>query len=172
VGGFDWVAGFRGALAESAEVEFEGFFADSFQRVVGMAAVVSGDPGLAEDAAQEAYVRAFKRWDRVRGLDRPERWVARVAINLVLDGRRKTRRETPLQPEVEHAAHDQVETIWVRWNLGRLTPMQRAAIMLRYVDGMPVADVAETLGRSTDTVKTHLRLGRQRLRRLLTEGIG
>src|SRR5438093_4218956 len=109
VGGLDWLATRREETSKSAEAEFESFFVDSFQHVVGMAAAVSGDPGLAEDAAQEAYVRAFRRWDGVRRMDRPERWVARVAINLVLDGRRRTRRETELPAEVEHAAHDQVE---------------------------------------------------------------
>jgi RNA polymerase sigma-70 factor (ECF subfamily) len=174
VGGFDWLAAGEGrdalARAQSAEAEFEAFFVDSFQHVVGVAAVVSGDPGVAEDAAQEAYLRAYNRWDAVRRMDRPDRWVARVAINLVLDGRRRARRETELSGEVEQAAHDQVEAIWVRWNLDRLTPMQRATLMMRYVEGFSISDLAAALGKSADTVKTHIRLGRQRLRELLLEG--
>jgi RNA polymerase sigma factor (sigma-70 family) len=158
---------FRTGTALSSEAEFEVFFCESFQRVVGMVAVVTGDAGLAEDAAQEAFVRAYGRWSRVRGLQRPDAWVARVAMNLALDGRKKLRREAQLAPDLEGPVRDQVEEIWMRWNLGQLPPMQRAAIVLRYFEGLPVTEVARSMGRSTDTVKSHIRLGRRRLRGLL-----
>ena len=102
----------------------------------------------------------------------PDRWVARVAMNLAIDQLRRTARETALEPSVEAPFRDQVESLWVRWNLDRLTPMQRATVVRRYLEGMPVDEVARSLGRSPQTVKTHLRLARGRLRQFLGEDRG
>ena len=149
--------------------EFSDFFALTYQQTVGLVALATGMRGLAEDATQEAYVRAFRKWDSVALMERPERWVGKVAINIAIDHLRKTSRETELGEGLEAPRPDQVEEIWVRWNLDRLPPMQRAAVVRRYLDGMAVAEVAQALGRSPQTVKTHLRLARGRLRRLFAE---
>lgn len=158
-----------GGVQGAMEVAFEDFFLRAFDRVVGIAAVVTGDAGMAEDSAQEAFVRAYNRWSRVSRMQKPEAWVARVAINLSLDALKKVKREAVLGTDLEGPVRDQVEEIWMRWNLGQLPPMQRAALMLRYVDGLPVSEVARSLGRSQDTIKTHIRLGRRRLLTLVRE---
>ena len=144
--------------------DFSVFFAKSFHETLGLVALSCGNISLAEEATQEAFARALDRWDAVSTMRRPERWVLKVASNMIVDHLRKTRRETELGLAIEATAPDQVEQIWLRWNLARLTPMQRASLLLRYRDGFRIAEIAHVLDRSTETVRTHLRLARRRLR--------
>jgi RNA polymerase sigma factor (sigma-70 family) len=156
----------------SAESDgFESFFSDHYHRTVGLVTLASGRPTLAEDVTQEAFARGLHRWASLRVMRRPDRWVLKVAMNLVVDHNRKLGRETAIEDVHAAPVNDGVERLWVRWGLDRLTPMQRTAMVMRYVDGRPVAEVAELLARSTETVRTHIRLGRRRLRTLLSEEI-
>ena len=144
--------------------DFSGFFAERFHQTLGLVYVSCGNPTLAEEVTQEAFARALDRWSSVSAMRRPDRWVLKVASNMIVDHVRKTRREAPLDPGIQANAPDQVEEIWIRWNLDRLTPMQRASILLRYRDGLRIDEIAALIDRSTETVRTHLRLGRRRLR--------
>jgi RNA polymerase sigma-70 factor, ECF subfamily len=163
------VAGMTARTAASAEATFEAVFADSYHRVVGLVAAVTGDEGRAEDAAQEAFARAYQRWGRVGRLDRPDLWVARVASRIAIDQWRRRRRETGLDGADRVHVPDDVQRLWVRWQLDRLSPMQRASILLHCWEGRPVAEVATLLGRSQATVRTHLLIGRRRFRGFVHE---
>ncbi|MGH7749122.1 MAG: RNA polymerase sigma factor [Candidatus Dormibacteria bacterium] len=155
--------------AERAEASFEAFFEESCQRIVGIVAVATGDVAAAEDAVQDAYARALTRWGRVSRLDRPDLWVARVATRVAIDAWRRRRRETPLETEMRAAVHDDIDRLWVRWSLEGLSPMQRVSVILRHVEGRPVAEVAEVVSTSPETVKTHLKRATRKLRALLGE---
>ena len=158
-----------GMSSGAAEATFEAVFADAYHRVVGLVAAVTGDQGLAEDAAQEAFARAYQRWSRVGRLDRPDLWVARVASRIAIDQWRRRRRETALDGTDRVTIPDDVQRLWVRWQLERLSPMQRATILLHCWEGRPVAEVATLLGRSQATVRTHLLMGRRRFRGFVRE---
>ena len=71
---------------------FATFYATSYPRLVGQVFAVTGDLADAEDAVQEAFVRASARWGKGCRYDHPEAWVRRVAINLALTMRRRRRR--------------------------------------------------------------------------------
>lgn len=151
--------------ARPAEAEpFDAFFRAWYHRVVGLVAVATGQPAAAEDAAQEAFSRAWSRWDSVGRLDAPQTWVLRVATRIAIDTWRHRRREVAVEPSLAGTAVDVIDRLWVRWEIGRLTPMQRAVVVLRYLEGRPVADVAAELERSEATAKTHLQLALRRLR--------
>lgn len=162
-------AAVAGMNAGTAEATFEAVFSDAYHRVVGLVAAVTGDEGLAEDAAQEAFARAYQRWGRVGRLDRPDLWVARVASRIAIDQWRKRRRETELDGTDPIHVPDDVQRLWVQWQLERLSPMQRASILLHCWEGRPVAEVATLLGRSQATVRTHLLIGRRRFRGFVHE---
>jgi RNA polymerase sigma-70 factor (ECF subfamily) len=162
-------AAVAGMSTATAEVTFEAVFTDAYHRVVGLVAAVTGDEGLAEDAAQEAFARAYQRWSRVGRLDRPDLWVARVASRIAIDQWRKRRRETALEGADRVTIPDDVQRLWVQWHLERLSPMQRASILLHCWEGRPVAEVASLLGRSQATVRTHLLMGRRKFRSLVRE---
>ena len=158
-----------GMSTGTAEAAFETVFADSYHRVVGLVAAVTGDEGLAEDAAQEAFARAYQRWGRVGRLDRPDLWVARVASRISIDQWRRRRRETGLDGADRVHVPDDVQRLWVQWQLERLSPMQRASILLHCWEGRPVAEGATLLGRSQATGRTHLLMGRRRFRGFVHE---
>src|SRR4029450_10202236 len=68
----------------------------SSDRLLKQLYTIVGDLAEAEDALQEAYVRAAARWPRLREYDRPEAWVRMVALNLVRNAVRRLRRRTAL----------------------------------------------------------------------------
>ena len=162
----------RATERDRADEEFSAFFARTYEQTLGVVVVATGERTIAEDATQEAYARCLGDWRSVAGKRNPDRWVARVALNLAIDHLRKVARETNLEGAHHAPRPDHVETLWVRWNLDQLTPMQRATVVRRYVEGRSVEDVARTLGRSPQTVKTHLRLARSRLRASLGQERG
>ena len=166
------VGGTRLQDKERADEEFSAFFARAYEQTLGVVVLATGERNLAEDATQEAFARCLDDWRSVKAKDRPDRWVARVALNLAIDHLRKVARETSLDTAHHAPRADHVEELWVRWNLDQLTPMQRAAVVRRYVEGRSVEEVASALGRSRDTVKTHLRLARGRLRKSLSADRG
>ncbi|MHB8489296.1 MAG: sigma-70 family RNA polymerase sigma factor [Candidatus Dormibacteria bacterium] len=154
----------RPAARSTDAAEFDRFFLDSCQLVVGMVAVVTGDVAAAEDAVQEAYLRAHQRWTRVAALDRPELWVVKVASRIAVSNWRRRRRESPLSADLRAEVDDSITRVWARWGLEALSPKQRLAVILHHGHGLPVADVARAAGTSTETVRTHLKRARLRLR--------
>ena len=154
------------AVAVDGSRDFSSFLAARYQEILGLVALSCGSSSLAEDVAQEAFARALDRWDAVGPMDRPDRWVLKVASNLVVDHVRRARREIVLDATIEAQPTDHVQRIWVDFNLDQLTPMQRTAILLHHRDGLRVDEVAAAVGRSVETIRTHLRLGRRRMREL------
>ena len=147
--------------------DFSDFFAATYEQTLGIVLLATGQRSVAEDATQEAFARCLRDWNAVRAKHNPDRWVARIAVNLAIDHLRKVSRETGLDASHQAPRPDQVEELWVKWNLDQLTPMQRAAVVRRYIEGRSVAEVASSMGRSPQTIKSHLRLARSRLRQTL-----
>ena len=78
--------------AASASERFDAFYAAARDRLTLQVAALTGDVTEAADHVQEAFVRAWARWDRVESLDDPEGWVRRVARNLAVSRWRRARR--------------------------------------------------------------------------------
>ena len=125
----------------------------------------------AEEAVQEAFVRALVRWSRVARMDNPAGWIRTVAVRLLLNARRSQRREERAAARVGRASVDPAPdaTLDVRAVLHALSPQQRIAAGLFYGGGYPIAAVAEAMELSDGAVKYHLHAARERLRVLLTE---
>lgn len=153
--------------------DFDGFYAASRPRLLRVVAAAAADAGDAEDALQEAFVRAADRWERIGRYDDPEAFVRRVALNLLSDGRKRRRRRDAAYRRTGPAA-DAPEldptTVLVVTALRLLPPEQRQALALHYLLDMPVEQVARELDRPVGTVKTHLARGRSRLADVLAEG--
>jgi RNA polymerase sigma-70 factor (ECF subfamily) len=132
--------------------------------------VVAGDRRAAEDAVQDAFERAYVRWRKVSRYDQPVAWIRRVAINRLHD---RARREKRKRRAIEHLADTAATSTELDHSvelsdvLADLPKQQRTAMALFYVEGLPVADVAEAMGLSAGAVKYHLHEGRERLRPLL-----
>ena len=144
---------------------FSGWYAHQHPRVLGMLVALSGQPDVAAEATDEAFVRAFERWARVRVMDSPQGWVARVALNEL---RRRMRRRSLEQrlrwrwvtrPDAEVVVSD--AQLWVA--VRALPERQREMVVLRYVADLAEGDIAVVLGVSRGTVASTLSDARRRL---------
>src|SRR3954468_23708648 len=90
--------------------EFDDFYVALRPRLVRTAYAVSGDLGVAEDAVQTAFAKAYRSWRRISRLASPEAYVRKMAVNEVLNTRRTAhaRREVVRAelPEAPRVAHD------------------------------------------------------------------
>ncbi|MBZ5736327.1 SigE family RNA polymerase sigma factor [Nocardioides sp. TRM66260-LWL] len=155
------------AVPEPAERRaFEEFVRARSTALGRTAFLLTGDVHLAEDLLQQALVQAARRWERIEG--RPEAYVRRILYTQNVSWWRARRhvREQPLEPWHDRpASADDVE---LRADLldamRRLTPRQRSVLVLRYVEDLTEAQVADVLGIRPGTVKSTAREAAARLR--------
>lgn len=155
-----------------AAARFDRLYDESFRRLVGQVTALTGDVGESQDVCQEAFVRAWQRWDRVAGLDAPEAWVRRVALRLAVSRWRRARtraaalaRSGPV-PDVPALHGDRVDLARA---MRTLPAAQREALVLHHVAGLAVAEVAAQVGCPEGTVKARLSRGRRALAARLAE---
>ncbi len=136
---------------------------------------ILGNEADARDAAQEAFVAAWRQLPRLRDVDRFDAWFQRVAVNAArMTLRSRGRRRVREIPAVQVAAlvdtavapsdADQLDVA-----LRRLPLEQREILALHHLDGRPVAELAEILGIPVGTVKSRLHTARQALQRSLAD---
>lgn len=163
----------------AARDRFETFAAGAMETLFRTGFLMTGDAADAEDLVQETLLRVARRWNRVESMDHPVAYARRILINLVLDAAgRRTRQRAELEPS--HAVAEpadesavralrQVEDLAeVRWALAQLPPRQRAVLVLRYWQDLPVAEVADIIGCSASTVKSTASRASTRLAWILT----
>ncbi len=153
--------------------EFEEFVAEHYSDVLRTVALASGDRARAEDAVQEAFLKAFRKWRSVRSMTKPEAWVLVVAIN----AERRSWRRAPIVASrdvdgvsVRDHAGLVTTAVTVRDVLAQLTARQRTAVVLRYLADLPLAEIASALGCAEGTVKATLHQALSKLRIELADG--
>lgn len=150
---------------KSSHSELELVFRSSYASLVRALAVASS-PEEASEAVQDAFVQAVRHWPRVGQYDDPVAWVRRAAINRLANQHRRRRRHEvamtrlPLSDSVTDPEPDVGLAAAVR----SLPRQQRLAVCLYYLADLPVAAVADALGVSGGTVKSHLADARRSLR--------
>lgn len=156
----------------SSEAGFAEFYHASYRRLAAQVYAYVGSAAEAEDAVQEAYLRAWRRWSVVSRYDDPVAWVRRVAWNLATSHLRRLataarvlRRQRPADP-VAALSPNHVALVAA---LRTLPPRQRQAIVMHYIADMSVADIAAELGTPRNTVLSWLSRGRARLSDYFTE---
>ena len=135
--------------------------------------LLSGDRARAEDVVQTALTRLYLSWARVRP-ETLDAYARRCVVNAVIDDRRKLfRRRESVQAELpELAAADDTgsgDSASMLALLGTLAARQRAAVVLRYVEGLSVAETAQAMGCSEGNVKSQCARGLERLREVLPD---
>jgi RNA polymerase sigma-70 factor, ECF subfamily len=141
------------------EVELRGFLREHYTRLVGAVALVTGDLASAEDAVQEAIVRAWERSDRGEEIVALDRWVAAVAMNVSRSRLRRLRVERLARPRLvdpvttEGPSGDRLDVVRA---LGALPRRQREVAVLRYFLDLTTAEIADQMGTSEGTVKSQL----------------
>lgn len=163
----------RRRSTEGLDAEFAAFVHRRARHHLRTAVLLTGDWHAAEDLVQTCLVKLYRVWHRLdTGVD-PDGYLRRMLINTRRSWWRVGwRREAPVAsiPDCAGEAdgqdrHAVAET--VRQALGALPARQRAALVLRYFEDLPEAQVADLLGCSVGTVKTHTHRGIRRLRELL-----
>jgi RNA polymerase sigma factor (sigma-70 family) len=146
--------------------DFEHAFPSLYGRAYGVAFVIVGSRAEAEDVAAEVAARAYPRWATIAAYADP--WVVRVAGNLAIDLVRRRHRPLPAGREAA-AVPGRVERIDLQRALLGLPRRQREVVVLRFIGDLPEAAVAEALGCTTGTVKSHASRGLAALRLSLAE---
>ena len=152
--------------------EFDAFYAATAPGIVRALLSFTHDLAEAEDVAQEAFERAWLRWETVRDCSSPEAWVRTVARHLAVSRWRRLRNASaawvrrgpgPGTSEIDPAYFGLVAA------LKKLPPKQRAAIILHHLVDLSVEQVATETGSSVSAVKKQLSRGRSTLNALLTD---
>jgi RNA polymerase sigma-70 factor (ECF subfamily) len=184
----DTDAALAGRLAQDLGAGFSDLVDQHGDRLYTIALRLLGDRRDAEEVAQDALVRAFRAMqtyapERIRTL-RLRPWLASITVNLSRNRRRRADDRQPpsqLEPMLdagfdvaidrrsgpEHRADRHETQRELAEALLRLTPSVRAAIVLRHVDGLSVAETAEALGRPEGTIKAQVHRGLRELRAVL-----
>ncbi len=140
------------------------------QRTVRLAAHVLRRPGEAEDAAQEAFVLAFRKLSSFRGNAKFYTWLYAIVVRVCLDRKRSARwqAESGCQRAVDLAgAESGVEDrLLVEALLDRLSPPMRAALVLREQEGLEYDEIASVLRIPIGTVRSRLNSARAQFRAL------
>lgn len=166
------------ALAARLAVDLDGTFETLVDahggRLFSIALRVIGDRSDAEEAAQDALVRAYRALtgyepQRIREI-RLRPWLATIVLNVCRNRTRVQRVRTvelafepAAEPATDPLARRAEKAAWAQL-LATLPPAQRAAIVLRHVDGLSYAEMAEALGRPEGTLKAQVHRGLAALR--------
>lgn len=131
--------------------------------------VCAGDGHKAEDVVQNALIRLYLVWPKIRD-ETLDAYARRCVVNAAIDDHRRlyrrreqSRSEVPDTPAPQHVSGEHS----VFGLLATLPPGMRAAVVLRYVEGLSVAEVADAVGCSQGTVKSQSARGLARLRDVL-----
>jgi RNA polymerase sigma-70 factor (sigma-E family) len=149
--------------------ELELLLAARGKALLATAVLLTGRRETGEDLLQHALERVMRQWHRIEG--DPEGYVRRTMCNLATDRwrrlgrRREVLAEVPVVSVGDHADEVDLRDALVR-ALVRVSPQQRAVLVLRYWEQLSEAEIADTLGCSVGTVKSAASRGLKRLREI------
>ena len=148
---------------------FDRFYQREHGRLLSLAFVLTRSWWHAEDLVQLAFTEAHRRWDDIGRYDDPAAWVRRVVLNRRVSLIRRWTSEAKAMTRLAARRSEPVDPTdslaEVRDAVRRLPTRQAQAIALFYFDDCSQAQIADILGCSSETVKTHLKRGRSALRR-------
>lgn len=144
-------------MESNAPLEFELWYRAEHARLITVLASVTGNREIACEATDEAFVRAYERWDRVEAMASRSGWVYRTALN---DARKRLRRRSIEQRLWIRRSDTRVVDgptgeVWLI--VADLPRRQREAVVLRHVAQMTEAEVATVMSVTRGTVSSTLR---------------
>jgi RNA polymerase sigma-70 factor (ECF subfamily) len=163
--------------AARGDVEaFEELYRQNVGRVYLLCLRMCGDPSLAEELAQEAFVRAWQKLGSFRGASAFSTWLHRVTVNVVLGNRRSTaRREARVKPVGDDLPTDLTasdpspgQALDLERSIAALPDGARTIFVLHDVEGYRHQEIANLTGLAVGTSKAQLHRARKLLRKALT----
>lgn len=152
--------------------EFTDFYAASFRRLVGQLYAMTGNHAEAQDAVQEAFIRAWVHRRRLERRGSPEAWVRATAWHIAVSRWHRTRLGRVLMrahPQAEITDGPTPDHVALIDALGKVPPEQRRALVLYHLCDQSVAEIAAETGVATGTVKARLARGRAALARQMRD---
>ncbi|HEX2189878.1 MAG TPA: sigma-70 family RNA polymerase sigma factor [Longimicrobiaceae bacterium] len=144
------------------------------RRVFAVVRRLAGEDALAEDWAQEAWVRAIRALPTFRGDSQFSTWLHRIAVNSALHGRRsrvrRAGRETPIDDRfaVRPTGENALLRMKLEAAMARLPEGMRRVLVLHDVEGYTHEEIGEMLGVNPGTCKSQLFKARAKMRRMLS----
>lgn len=136
-----------------------------------LAALCCGDVQLADDIAQEAYIKAYLQADSLKSSDRFRPWLYRIGYNCFVSNKRAEHPTADIGNAAtvlsHNSADDRFRCQHLYAALDRLPSKERSAIVLFYLEGYAIKEIAAIVHSSDDAVKQQLSRGRNHLRELL-----
>lgn len=147
-------------------------------RAIGVATRLTRDYALAEDITAEAFARAYARWSTVSTHPNPDAWLLRVLGNLVIDEVRKNGRteaimvtltadlsnSSSIRADSDAPGNSAVSKILVADAINGLSKKQRDVVILRHLADLSIDEVANSMGVSSGSIKTHLHRATTKMR--------
>nr|WP_231926863.1 sigma-70 family RNA polymerase sigma factor [Micromonospora siamensis] len=141
---------------------FDDFYAANFQPLVLQLYAYTADLTQAQDSVQEAFTRAWQRWDRLTKYDNPAAWVRHVALNVARNRWRRLRaaRAHARFHRQEVVAGPSPDRVALARALATLPENHRRALVLFHVADLGIGEIADQEGVAAGTVKSWLHRGR------------
>jgi RNA polymerase sigma-70 factor (ECF subfamily) len=150
---------------------FEGWYRSEHPKLLRALVVISGSQDEAAEVVDEAFARAYERWNRVARMDSPAGWTYRTALNLVRRrGRRSSMEQVLHRRSAAGAPRQAAPADWSPevWDAVRaLSLRERTAVALRYVADLSLTDIATSMDIAPGTVGSTLHGARRHLAELL-----
>lgn len=152
------------------------FVSEHLRRIFVQIYRIVGNVADAQDLTQEAFIKALQHQEQLKDEQKAAHWLSRIATNTAIDFLRRSGRATFCEIDEAPESHSETpEQILLRSEqrnyledgLRLLSPRERAALILRDVEGMPAEDVARHLSCSKATVRSHIANGRNKFRRYI-----
>jgi RNA polymerase sigma-70 factor, ECF subfamily len=152
------------------------FVSDNMRRIFVQIYRMVGNAADAQDLTQEVFIKALQRQDQLKDEQKATHWLSRIATNTAIDFMRRsgrasfteidaTYRDLGESPERQLLRSEQRN--YLEDGLRLLSPRERAALMLRDVEGLPAEEVAQRLDCSKATVRSHIANARTKFRRYM-----
>lgn len=164
-------------LVKGDEKAFERLVRENQNRVYAVCLNMMKNPHDAQDAAQDAFVKAFRSIRSFKGESRIETWLTKIAVNTCLDMLRSRRETVDIDeqydltdgntPEIEFERGSRREA--VREALSRLPAEFRAVVILKYVEDRSYEEIAEMLNINVNTVRTRLFRAREKIKKIILD---
>ncbi len=152
------------------------FVSEHLRRIFVQIYRIVGNVADAQDLTQEAFIKALQHQEQLKDEQKAAHWLSRIATNTAIDFLRRSGRATFCEldeaPESHSESPEQLllrseQRNYLEDGLRLLSPRERAALILRDVEGLPAEEVAKQLNCSKATVRSHIANGRNKFRRYI-----
>lgn len=137
-----------------------------------LVALCCGDSALADDIAQESYIKAYLSCDSFSNVEKFNAWIFKIGYNTFINHKRGERLTIGYEDAKGMTAGDRTDSAFAYQELydalNRIPAKERSSVLLFYMQGYSVKEIAEIQGASQEAVRQYLSRGRAHLRGLLS----